>query len=96
MTKADLVTEIVNQTGIEKVVVLGVVESFMETIKISMVKGENIYLRGFGSFLLKTRAEKVGRNISKKTSVKIPAHTVPYIKFCKEFLDDVATNVKVK
>ena len=96
MTKADIVTDIVNQTGLDKVVVQGVVESLMDTITKSMIKGENIYFRGFGSFILKKRAEKTGRNISKNTSVKIPAHMIPAIKFCKEFVDEVETKVKVK
>ncbi len=96
MTKADIVTDIVNQTGLDKVVVQGVVESLMDTITKSMIKGENIYFRGFGSFILKKRAEKLGRNITKNTTVKIPAHMIPAIKFCKEFVDEVETKVKVK
>jgi len=96
MTKADIVTDIVNKTGIEKVVVLGVVESLMESIKKSMVNGENVYFRGFGSFVLKKRAEKLGRNITKNTTVKIPAHMIPSIKFCNEFMDEVSSIVKVK
>ena len=96
MTKADIVTDIVNKTGIEKVVVLGIVESLMDTIKGSMTKGENIYLRGFGSFVLKKRAEKLGRNITKNTTIKIPAHNIPAFKPCKEFMEEVATKVKVK
>ena len=96
MTKADIVSEIVNQTGIEKVVVQGVVESLMDTIIKSMIKGENIYLRGFGSFVLKKRAEKLGRNITKNTTIKIPAHNIPAFKPCKEFMEEVATKVKVK
>ena len=96
MTKADIVTDIVNQTGIDKVVVLGVVESLMGTITDTMVRGENIYIRGFGSFILKKRAEKLGRNITKNTSVKIPAHMIPAIKFCSEFVEEVGAQVKVK
>jgi len=96
MTKADIVSEIVNQTGIEKVVVQGVVESLMDTITKSMIKGENIYLRGFGSFVLKKRAEKLGRNITKNTTIKIPAHNVPAFKPCKEFMEEVSSKVKVK
>ena len=96
MTKADIVNEIVNTTGIDKVVVLGVVESYMDTIKKSMIGGENIYFRGFGSFVLKKRAAKLGRNITKNTTVKIPAHMIPSIKFCSEFVEEVATKVKVK
>ncbi len=96
MTKAEIVTEIVNQTGIDKVSVQGVVESFMETLKQSMVKGENIYLRGFGTFLLKKRAEKTGRNITKNTTIKIPAHMIPAFKPSKEFVIEIKSRVKVK
>jgi DNA-binding protein HU-beta len=96
MTKADIVNEIVSKTGIDKVVVLGVVESFMDTVKSSMIKGENIYVRGFGSFILKKRAAKLGRNITKNTTVKIPAHNIPAFKPCKEFVDEVKQKVKVK
>jgi DNA-binding protein HU-beta len=96
MTKADIVNEIVGKTGIDKVVVLGVVESFMDTVKSSMIKGENIYVRGFGSFILKKRAAKLGRNITKNTTVKIPAHNIPAFKPCKEFVDEVKQKVKVK
>ncbi|MFH1296579.1 MAG: HU family DNA-binding protein [Bacteroidota bacterium] len=96
MTKAEIVTEIVKNTGIEKVVVEATVEAIMATIKTSMAKGENIYLRGFGTFLLKKRAEKIGRNITKNTAVKIPAHMVPAFKPAKEFIGEVKSKVKVK
>jgi DNA-binding protein HU-beta len=96
MTKAEIVNKIVEKTGIEKVVVQATVEALMETLKNSMVKGENVYLRGFGSFILKKRAEKVGRNISKKTSVTIPAHFIPAFKPCKEFAKEVKIKVQVK
>ena len=96
MTKAEIVNEIANTTGIDKVAVSGVIESFMDTVKSSMIKGESIYLRGFGSFILKTRADKVGRNISKNTTVNIPAHNIPAFKPCKEFVEEVKTKVKVK
>jgi DNA-binding protein HU-beta len=96
MTKAEIVIEIINKTGLEKVVVQGTVEAFMETMKQSMVKGENIYLRGFGTFLLKKRAAKTGRNITKNTSVKIPAHMIPAFKPSKEFVEDVKKKVKVR
>jgi len=68
----------------------------MATIKSSMASGENIYLRGFGTFLLKKRAAKIGRNISKNTTVKIPAHMIPFFKPAKEFVEEVTTKVKVK
>jgi DNA-binding protein HU-beta len=96
MTKAEIVAEIANKTGIEKVAVQATVEAFMETMKQSMVKGENIYLRGFGTFLLKKRAAKTGRNITKNTAVKIPAHMIPAFKPSKEFIDDVKKKVKVR
>jgi len=96
MTKAEIIKKIATKTGIEKPAVAATVEAIMETIKKSMVKGENVYLRGFGTFLLKKRAEKTGRNISKGTSVKIPAHVIPVFKPCKEFAETVKTKVKVK
>ncbi|NOX85911.1 MAG: integration host factor subunit beta [Chlorobi bacterium] len=93
MTKAEIVTEIANKTGIEKVAVQAVVESFMETIKETMVNGENIYLRGFGSFIIKERAEKTGRNISKNTTIIIPAHKIPAFKPAKTFVNEVKSNL---
>ena len=96
MTKAEIVADIAIKTGIEKVAVQAAVEAFMETLKSSLVHGENVYLRGFGSFIIKKRAEKTGRNITKKTPVKIPAHYVPAFKPCKEFSEEVKIKVKVK
>jgi DNA-binding protein HU-beta len=89
MTKAEIVTDISNKTGIEKVTVQHTVETFMETVKKSMVNGENVYLRGFGSFIIKERAEKIGRNISKNTTVIIPAHKIPVFKPVKTFVNDI-------
>ncbi|MCF0200914.1 MAG: integration host factor subunit beta [Bacteroidales bacterium] len=89
MTKAEIVAEIANKTGIEKGAVQNVVENFMETVKAAMAKGENVYLRGFGSFIIKTRAEKTGRNISKNVSITIPAHKIPAFKPAKTFMNDV-------
>ncbi len=89
MTKAEIVTEIANKTGVEKVAVQAVVESFMETVKDTMVNGENVYLRGFGSFIIKKRAEKTGRNISKNTTIIIPAHNIPAFKPAKTFVNAV-------
>ncbi|MBU2554636.1 MAG: integration host factor subunit beta [Bacteroidales bacterium] len=89
MTKAEIVTEIANKTGIEKVAVQAVVESFMETVKQTMVEGENVYLRGFGSFIIKRRAEKTGRNISRNTTIIIPAHNIPAFKPAKTFVSEV-------
>ncbi len=94
MTKAEIVNEISNKTGIEKVTVQAVVESFMDTTKGSLVKGENVYLRGFGSFIIKERAEKTGRNISKNTTIIIPAHCIPAFKPAKEFVGEVKKSVK--
>jgi len=94
MTKAELVSEIANRTGVEKVTVLNTVETFMEVMKDTMSKGENVYLRGFGSFILKRRAEKIGRNITKNTSIKIPAHYIPAFKPAKPFSNEVKNKVK--
>ena len=80
MTKADIVTEIAKNTGVEKVQIQAIVESFMEEIKDSLGRGEYVYLRGFGSFIVKTRAEKVARNISKNTTITIPEHKIPAFK----------------
>lgn len=90
MTKADIVKEISRKTGLEKEAVLTVVENLMTVIKDSMANGENVYLRGFGSFVVKERAEKVARNITKNTSIVIPAHKKPTFKPCPEFKEQVA------
>jgi DNA-binding protein HU-beta len=79
------VNEISLKTGTERKEVLQIVEGFMESVKASLINGENVYLRGFGSFILKHRAEKVARNINKNTSVVIPAHDVPHFKPSKDF-----------
>ena len=94
MTKAEIVSEIAQKTGIEKVNVQEVVESFMDVLKGSLKKGHNVYLRGFGSFIIKRRAEKTGRNISKNTTIIIPAHNIPSFKPSKVFVEDVKNNVK--
>ena len=94
MTKADIVNEIAQQTGVEKVEALAVVEAFMETVKASLIKGQPVYLRGFGSFIIKKRAEKTGRNISKNTTIIIPAHNIPSFKPAKTFVADVKKKVK--
>ena len=95
MTKADTVTSISDQLGIDKTDVQATVESFMKEIKDSLEGGENVYLRGFGSFIIKTRAEKTGRNISKNTAVKIPAHNIPAFKPAKIFTNSVKAKVEV-
>ncbi|HET7733874.1 MAG: integration host factor subunit beta [Paludibacter sp.] len=89
MTKADIVNEIAKNTGIDKVTVLTTVEAFMETVKDSLSKNENVYLRGFGSFVIKERAEKTARNISKNTTIIIPAHNIPSFKPAKTFVSVV-------
>ena len=96
MTKADIVAEIAEKTGLEKVDVQTTVEAFMEEVKTYLESGENVYLRGFGSFIIKERAEKTGRNISKNTTIIIPAHNIPSFKPAKVFVDGVKTNVSVK
>lgn len=95
MTKADIVSNISEQSGIDKTDVQAVVEKFMEEVKGSLEKGENVYLRGFGSFIIKTRAEKTGRNISKNVAVQIPAHNIPAFKPAKVFVQGVKSKVPV-
>ncbi|MFL5765294.1 MAG: HU family DNA-binding protein [Bacteroidia bacterium] len=94
MTKADIINDIAEKTGIEKVAVQASVEAFMKSVRNSMVNGENVYLRGFGSFIVKKRAEKTGRNISKNTTIIIPAHYIPAFKPAKTFAEKVKKNVK--
>ena len=89
MTKADIVSEIASKTGIDKREVLMVVESLMDTIKTTMTNGEEVFLHGFGSFIIKRRAEKTARNISKNTTMIVPAHNIPAFKPAKEFLEKV-------
>ena len=96
MTKAEIVEQITAKTGIEKVAVQATVEAFMETLKNSMIHGQNVYLRGFGSFIIKKRAEKTGRNISKNTTIIIPAHNIPAFKPAKTFVNKVKSTVKAK
>ncbi len=95
MTKADIVSSISDQLGIDKSDVQATVEGFMKEIKDSLESGENVYLRGFGSFIIKTRAEKTGRNISKNTAVRIPAHNIPAFKPAKVFANGVKSKVEV-
>ena len=85
MTKADIVSEIAKSTGVEKVQVQAIVEAFMESIKTSLTNKNNVYLRGFGSFIVKKRAKKVARNISKNNTITIPAHNIPAFKPAKSF-----------
>jgi len=94
MTKADVVKKVSEDTGIEKVAVEKAVEAFMETVRESLAKGDNVYLRGFGSFIVKKRASKVARNISKNTTVIIPEHFIPSFKPADIFVEQVKENVK--
>ena len=94
MTKADVVNNISDQLGIVKMM-SGTIECFMKEIKSSLESGENVYLRGFGSFIIKTRAEKTGRNISRNVAVKIPAHNIPAFKPAKVFINGVKSKVEV-
>ncbi len=96
MTKAEIVSKISDKLGIEKGDVQATVESFMEEVKSSLEAGDNVYLRGFGSFIIKTRAEKTGRNISRNTTIKIPTHNIPAFKPAKVFVEGVKSNVQVK
>ena len=89
MTKADIVNEISKSTGIDKATVLETVEKFMEAVKDSLANGENVYLRGFGSFIIKTRSQKPARNISKSTTIIIPEHNIPAFKPAKVFMEVV-------
>ena len=89
MTKAELAKEIASKTGLEKKDIVVIIESLMDTIKTSMAEGEEVFLRGFGSFIIKHRANKTARNISKNTTVIIPAHDVPAFRPAKEFLEQV-------
>jgi len=94
MTKADIVNEVSKNTGVEKLTVQKAVEAFMETVKDSLVDGKNVYLRGFGSFVVKKRAEKTARNISRNTTIIIPSHNIPSFKPAKSFVSKVKNKVK--
>ncbi len=89
MTKADIVNEISRSTGLERANVLDTIEKFMEVVKESLANGENVYLRGFGSFIVKTRSEKTARNISQNTTIIIPEHKIPAFKPSKAFMQEV-------
>lgn len=89
MTKADIVNEIAKSTGAEKVLVQTIVEAFMENVRNSLIANNNVYLRGFGSFIIKKRAQKVARNISKNTTITIPEHNIPAFKPSKSFISKV-------
>lgn len=89
MTKAEIVAEISSQTGLDKQYVLDTVEKFMEVVKDALANGENVYLRGFGSFITKVRSAKTARNISKNTTILIPQHRIPAFKPAKVFMEEV-------
>src|SRR4051794_6302670 len=91
MRKADLISEISDKTGIPKVDVMFTLETMFKEIKQSLIAGENIYIRGFGSFITKKRAAKIGRNIKKNVAVEIPEHYIPAFKPAKEFVQEVKT-----
>ena len=95
MTKAEIVSNISNQLGIDKSDVQITIEKFMGEIKDSLESGNNVYLRGFGSFIIKKRAKKTGRNISKNIAVVIPAHNIPAFKPSKTFVNSVKQNVPI-
>jgi len=89
MTKAEIVNEIAKTTGVEKIQVQNVIEEFTKVVKNSIIAGEPVYLRGFGSFIIKHRAEKAARNITKRTTMTIPAHNIPAFKPAKVFVNAV-------
>lgn len=90
MTKADIVNEVAKATGIEKVAVQTVLEASIESIKDSLIKENPVFLRGFGSFIIKRRAQKTARNITAKTTITIPAHNIPAFKPAKSFVEKVS------
>jgi DNA-binding protein HU-beta len=94
MRKADLVSAIADQTGVPKVDVIVTLEKFFEEVKGSLEKGENVYIRGFGSFVVKKRAKKIGRHIKKNKAIEIPEHYIPSFKPSKIFVERVKENVK--
>ena len=92
MTKIELVKIVSQKTGIDQLTVLAAVEGIVDTIKEALVEKENVYIRGWGTWTLKHRAQKTARNISKNTTLVIEAHDIPYFKPCKEFMDSVAAS----
>ena len=94
MTKAELVSKIAENTGVEKLTTLAIIESMMHEIKTSISANEAVFLRGFGTFKAKKRAEKTGRNIKKNTTIIIPAHHIPAFKPAKGFVEKVKKNIK--
>ena len=93
MRKADLVTAISEKTGVPKVDVLVTLETFFKEVKNTLSDGENVYIRGFGSFVIKKRAKKIGRHIKKNVAIEIPEHYIPSFKPAKVFVEQVKSNV---
>ena len=93
MRKADLVAAISEKTGVPKVDVLVTLETFFKEVKVSLAQGENVYIRGFGSFIIKRRAKKIGRHIKKNQAIEIPEHFIPAFKPAKVFVERVKDNV---
>lgn len=96
MRKADLIAKISEKTGIPKVDVLVTLETMFKEVKFALASGENLYVRGFGSFIIKKRAAKIGRNIKKNIAVSIPEHFIPAFKPAKEFMLEVKTSPHIK
>jgi DNA-binding protein HU-beta len=96
VTKADVISEIADKTGIDKADVQATVEAFFSVVKDNMANGENIYVRGFGSFINKKRAKKIARNISKNTAIVIDEHFVPAFKPSKVFVEKIKSSKKIK
>ncbi len=96
MRKADLINQISDKTGIPKVDVLVTLETMFKAVKNSLASGENIYIRGFGSFITKKRAAKIGRNIKKNVAVEIPEHFIPAFKPAKEFMQEIKSSKSIK
>lgn len=96
MRKADLIARIAEKTGIAKVDVLVALEAFFKEVKESLRDGENVYIRGFGSFIVKRRAKKIGRNIKKNVAIEIPEHNIPAFKPAKIFVEEVKNSSKAK
>jgi len=95
MTKAKLTAKIADKLGLERLVVQATIESFMDEIKNSMEAGDNVYLRSFGSFIIKHRAEKKARNITKNITIKVPAHNIPAFKPAKEFMNKIKNSKEI-
>src|SRR5436190_16175256 len=96
MTKADIINNIVSKTGLDKAEVQSTIEAFLKQVKTNMIDGKNIYFRGFGSFILKKRAKKIARNISKNTAMVIEEHYIPKFKPSKTFLEKVKKSESMK